>query len=130
MQTTTLDELKWMHDCTVQHVVYDASGDAARSVKIAMYCPLDLGYEPWAGKKVTLVAGRVAFARHLVWGVAGAETVDAIRPGISDSTRQSVDEAKRLGACFPGLEFTVSCHSGSTLEIICHSVECLVELQA
>src|SRR5580658_3324914 len=115
MQSISMDELRWIHDCTLLKMVYDASSDAGRSVTLIMRCPRDLGYEPWNGKNLTLIATKVAMANQLIWGTGGVETIDAIRPGISDVMRRSIDEAQKMGARFPELELSISFHSGSTL---------------
>src|ERR1700722_2618026 len=98
MRSISMDQLRWIHDCTLLKMVYDASSDAGRSIMLIMSCPRDLGYEPWNSRNLTLIATKVAMAKQLVWGTAGGETIDAIRPGISDGTRLSIDEAKRMGA--------------------------------
>ena len=126
MQSTTLKELEWIHDCVLTDVLYDASSESVRSIKLSMRCPTDLGYAPWDGKGLVLVAIDVAVSKHIVWGVAGAETIDAVRPGISAAVRESTREARRMGVRLPSLEFTVSFHSGSELEVICDRLEVAV----
>lgn len=64
MQTVTLDELAWIHDCVLLNVVYDASSNAGRNVTWTMRCPNDLGYALWQGKIIELVAVDVAMLRH------------------------------------------------------------------
>jgi hypothetical protein len=88
-----------------------------------MRCPSDLGYAPWEGKNVVLVAVDVAVSIYTTWGVAAPETIDAIRPGVSTTIQESTVKARRMGARFPGLEFTISFHSGSVLEVICQDVQ-------
>jgi hypothetical protein len=123
MQPTTLKELEWIHDCVLLNVLYDASSDAGRSIKLVMRCPTDLGYAPWEGKRLQIVAADVALMKHVLWGVAGPETIDAIRSGVSDAVRESTMEARRMGARFPSLEFTISFSSGSAIELICQEVQ-------
>jgi hypothetical protein len=93
-----------------------------------MRCPADLGYTPWDGRILVLVAIDVAAAKHIIHGVAGAETVDTVRPGISAGVRESTMAARQMGIRFPSLEFTISLHSGSSLEIICDGIQ--VELES
>jgi len=123
MQKIIVDELAWIHDCVLLNVVYDASGDGGRTVKWTIRCPEDLGYAPWQGKDLVLIAVDVAMLRHFVWGVAGRETVDAIRPGISDAAQESTTDAREAGVRFPDVEFTMVMHTGSSMEVICSKVE-------
>ena len=123
MLPTTLKELEWVHDSILLNLVYDASSDAGRTIKLAMRCPTDLGYAPWNGKNIVLVGVDVALMKQVVWGVGGSETIDAIRPGVSDAVRESTMEARRMGVRFPSLEFTISFHSGTTMEVICQALQ-------
>ena len=127
MQSTTLKELEWIHDCALLGVLYDASSDAGRSIKLTMRCPTDLGFAPWEGKNLQLVAVDIALMKLIVCGVAGPETIDAIRPGISKTVQESTMDARRMGVRFPRLEFTISFHSGSALEVICKDLQVDVE---
>jgi hypothetical protein len=122
MQATTLKELEWIHDCALLGVLYDTSSDAGQSIRLTMRCPTDLGYAPWAGKTLVLAAIDVAMSKHIVCGVAGPETIDAVRPDISVAVRESTMEARRMGVHFPNLKFTIRLHSGSALEIICREL--------
>jgi hypothetical protein len=123
MQPTTLKELGWIHDCALLSILYDTSSDAGQSIRLTMRCPTDLGYAPWEGKNLVLAAIDVAMSKHVVCGVAGPETIDAVRPGISAAVRESTMEARRMGVRFPSLEFTISLHSGSALEVICQELQ-------
>jgi hypothetical protein len=129
MRPTTLKELEWIHDCVVSNIVYDASASfGRRALRISMKCPVDLGYEPWGGKSMALVASDVAAFTQSVWGVvAEAETINAIRPGVSAAFQNSTTPWRSMGARFPELEFTVSFHSGSALEVICESLQVIVD---
>jgi hypothetical protein len=124
MQSITLQELEWIHDCVLFDVVYDAAKDSVRSVKLTMDCPRDLGYAPWEGKKLVLFANDVWLMNHTArGGIAGLEIIDAIRSGISNATQESTKEARRLGMQFPNVELSVSFTSGSEIEIICRTLE-------
>jgi hypothetical protein len=123
MQPTTLKELEWIHDCVLTSLLYDISNDAGRSLKLTMRCPEDLGYAPWNGKTLVLTAIDVAIGSFFVCSVEGPETIDAVRAGISSTVRESTTAARRMGARFPNLEFSVSFHSGSELEIICQEIQ-------
>ena len=123
MQSTTLKELEWLHDCALLSVLYDSSRAAGQSIRLTMRCPTDLGYAPWQGKNLVLAAIDVAVSKHVVCGVAAPETIDAVRPGISAAVRESTMEARRMGVRFPNLEFTISLHSGSSLEVICQELQ-------
>ena len=123
MQTVTLDELAWIHDCVLLNVVYDASSDAGRNVTWSMHCPEDLGYTQWQGKTIELIAVDVAMLRHFAWSVAGKETINAIRPGISDAAKESTLDAREAGIRFPDVEFTIDMHSGSFVEVICSKLQ-------
>ena len=124
METITLKELAWLHDCVLLDVTYDASSEAGRLVKWRMRCPADLGYAPWNGKELVLLAVDVYMLRHIAWGfVAGAETVNAIRPGISDDAQKTTVDARLAGIRFPDIEFTIDMHSGSWIEVVCRKLE-------
>jgi len=88
-----------------------------------MRCPTDLGYAPWEGKNLVLAAIDVAVSKHVVCRVAGPETIDALRPGISGDLRESTMAARQMGMRFPNLEFTICFHSGSSLEVICQELQ-------
>jgi hypothetical protein len=122
VEIVTLKELEWIHDCIVSVVAYNAGGNE-KLINIAMSCPDDLGFAPWEGRQLELVAVDVAIANYSIlgWSVE-EETVDAIRPGISRAVQDSTAEARRRGICYPNLEFTVSFHSGSSLEVICREL--------
>jgi hypothetical protein len=126
MGPTTLKQVEWIHDCVVHKIVYDASR-TVRSLSISMDCPGDLGYEPWAGRRIVLTAIEVAAIRHSVWATANSETIDTIRPGITTDFQKSTAGFRRLGVRFPDLEFTASFHSGSALEVICESLQVAIE---
>jgi hypothetical protein len=124
MQPTTFEELEWIHDCTVLSLFFDTSSDAGRSIALTMRCPTDLGYAPWEGKKLVLAAIDVALSKHVLRGaVAGPETIDAIRAGVSTALRESTMKARQIGVRFPNLEFSISFHSGSSLEVICRELQ-------
>jgi hypothetical protein len=123
MQSTTLKELRWIHDCILHSITYDASSGSGRSIRIAMRCPPDLGYAPWEGKNLVLVAIDVALSKHFVRGVGGPEIVDAIRSDVSADVQESMVQAMKLGARFPNLVFTMTFHSGSMLEVVCQDLQ-------
>jgi hypothetical protein len=127
MRPTALAELEWVHDCTLLSVLYDTSSDAGRWITLTMRCPTDLGYAPWEGKKLVLAAIDVAVSKHVLWSVAGPETIDAVRAGVSTDVRENTVDARRIGARFPSLEFTISFHSGSSLEVICRELQVEVD---
>jgi hypothetical protein len=64
MQPATLKELEWLHDCDLLSVLYDTSGEPGQSIRLRMRCPADLGYTPWDGRILVLVAIDVAAAKH------------------------------------------------------------------
>ncbi|HWE93676.1 MAG TPA: hypothetical protein VG269_06845 [Tepidisphaeraceae bacterium] len=124
MQPTTIEELAWLHDAILFDVVYDFSGDIGRSIKLSLRCHADSGYAPWNGRNLVVVAVNVAVTKSFIWGwVIGPETLDAIRPGVSGALRETTAEARRTGARLPSLEFTISFHSGSEIEVICESLQ-------
>ena len=128
MRPTTLKELGWLHDSVVLNVIYDASQDAGRLLKLVICCHPDCGYEPWEGKNLVITAVNVAVIKYVVWGwVTAPETIDSIQPGVSKAVEESTMRAKRAGARFPNLELTISFHSGSQLEIICQDLQVKVE---
>jgi hypothetical protein len=127
MKLTTLQELKWIHDVELLGVQYDTSGDADWPIRITMRCPEDLGYEPWEGKLLVLAAIDLVGSRHVVYCVAGAETIDHINPGVSSVFRESAIKGKQTDEHF-NFELTLTFISGSMLEIICQELQ--VEVRA
>lgn len=123
MQLTTLKELAWLHDCVLLSVLYDISSNSGRSISLTMRCPRDLGYAPWEDRGLVLVAIDVAVSKHVVCGFGRPETIDAVRPGISADVRESTMAARRMGVRLPSLEFTISLHSGSALEVVCQELQ-------
>ena len=108
---TTFKELEWLHDCDLLDIVFDTSDDAGRVVRWTLRCPEDLGYSPWNGKELVLVATDVAmFWYHIAWGVLGPETINGIQSGISDAARESVMDAY-FGTRFLEIELTMYMHS-------------------
>ena len=122
MKLTTLQELKWIHDADLLSVQYEMSGDADWPIRITMRCPEDLGYEPWQGKLLVLAAIDLVGSKHIVYCVAGPESIDHINPGVSLVFRESAMKGKPIGAHF-NFEFTITLISGSTLEIICQELQ-------
>jgi hypothetical protein len=106
----------------VTNIVYDFAQDDERSIELTMRCPDDSGYAPWEGKTLTLVLVDVRASRQFLWSQRNPESLDAIRPGISDDMRLEVSSATRLGGRYPGLECTVVFHSGSWIESICREL--------
>ena len=122
MQPVTLKELEWIHDCVLLAMTYDATDPDGRAVTWTLRCPTDLGYPPWDGKELALVAVDVALLRHFAWGVDGRETVSAVNAGISSAAQESTMDARRAGVRFPEVEFTIGFGSGSYAEVICREV--------
>ena len=128
MPSTTLKELEWLHDCTLINVLYEASfSHLSRSIKLTMQCPADLGYAPWDGRNLVLTAFGVVVSKYNTCPVAGIETIDTVRPGVSAVVQESTIKARRMGMHFPNLEFTISFSSGSGLEVICEELHVDVE---
>jgi len=122
---TTLEELDWIHDCVVFELNFRVSAEGSRSLRVAMQCPDDLGYPVWAGKNVLLVAVEVVATKSFLWGwVAGRETVDAIRPRVSDGFLAMIKRwPGHRGLQFPKLDFTISLSSGSQIEVVCEELQ-------
>ena len=78
--------------------------------------------EGWV-RGLVLVAIGIAVSKHVVCGFGWPETIDAVRPGISSDVRESTMAARRMGVCLPNLEFTISLHSGSALEVVCQELQ-------
>ncbi len=119
MQLTTLEELEWIHDCELLHLTYNAPGSGPRSIELTFDCHPDLGYAPWEGKRLVLVAVDVFASEHFVFAIANSESIDAIRPGVSLQLRERLATAIQMGVYFPDLAVTVSFSSGSSLQLIC-----------
>jgi hypothetical protein len=81
MRAITMKDLEWVHDCVLMDVIYDASSDAGRLVKWRMRCPHDLGYTPWDGKEIVLLAADVPEV------MASATTPPATRPRAREARR-------------------------------------------
>jgi hypothetical protein len=128
MPLTTLKELEWIHDCVVTKITYENESEKERSIRLEMECPFDLGYAPWQGKHLILIISGVAASKHIVWVIAGLDSIDSIRPGISEGLRPQMLEAIRAGGRFPSVECTVVFHSGSSLEVVCKGLQIEVKL--
>ncbi len=123
MRATSLEEVAWLHDCDVTKIAYEFTRDDGKSIALTMRSPDDSGYAPWEGKTLTLVLVDVKASRQFLWNTHGLESLDAIRPGISDEMRQEVMGTTKLGARYPGLECTLVFHSGSWIESICRELQ-------
>jgi hypothetical protein len=120
-ELTDLQELEWLHDCTVTQIVLDVSSSGRRDLSILMRCPSDLGYERWNGRGLTLRARDIVELRYQLFGsVTAPETIDAVTPGISST--KSPAPLNRSDV----LKFTVVFHSGSDMQIACNTIDVAV----
>ena len=119
---TTFEELGWLHDGTLLQLAYLAPEWAPRSIELTIECPPDLGYPPWDGKRIVLAAVDVAVSEHLAFSIVNPESIDRIRPGVSAPFRARLDGAIKIGMRIPDLAFTISFHSGSTLQVMCEQL--------
>lgn len=94
MKPTTIEELAWIHDCDLLHLIYNAPGSGPRSIELTFDCPPDLGYAPWEGKRLVLVAAHVFVSEHFVFAIAGPESINAIRAGVSPQLRARIADAE------------------------------------
>lgn len=122
MQTTTIEELNWLHDSDLLSVMYDTSGDAGWSIRLTMRCPVDSGHPPWEGKVLVLRAGDIVRSTHMVCGIAGGETVDYIDSEVSHGFHESALRGMPMDTQF-NFEFTIHFVSGSVLEVICQDLQ-------
>ena len=124
MKPTTLEELGRLHDCDVTSIAYDISRAMGRTIRLTMTCPSDFGYPEQNGRTLVLVAEDVAFSQHATVYVAAPETIDALVPGVSPQLVELGAESRRRGASrFPAVEFTVVFNTGSSLEVVCRSLQ-------
>lgn len=123
MQPTTIKELQWLHDSDVLNIEYDFTNERAWSIRLTLSCPTDLGYAPWEGRVLVLLAADVVRSNHSVCSVVGSETFDQIDPGVSQTLQANASREGRSGR----EAFTIAFISGSTLEVICQ--ELLVEIK-
>jgi hypothetical protein len=114
------EELGWIHDCSLSRITY--IGSDPREITIEISCPADLGYPPWEGKTVEVIATGVRASRHTMIGTVGTDMVDAVRPGISSEFENYLAPARKVGWKFPPTAFTVAFTSGSTMELVCEQV--------
>jgi hypothetical protein len=129
MEPTRLEELGWLHDSVVLNVIYDPTG-ADRLIKISVRCHDDCGYPPWDGKNLTLCLKNVATLKYIIHGLqTSPETIGSVHPGISSALQESTMRARRMGVRYPDLEFTISFHTGSSLEVICQELQVDIEKQ-
>ena len=118
------EQLDWVHDCALISIQYEASDSATRSLAVTLRCPPDLGLAAWAGKTLIIFAVGVAAVKLEAWSiVADGETMEAIREGVSPAMDESTAEARRMGIEFPGTRLTFVFQSGSSLEVICETVQ-------
>lgn len=124
MQSRQLEQLKWIHDCTVIAVYWGILAHERGMLRLDIRCPNDLGYAPWESKTLSLKIVDAAVINWLGWyGSVGPETIDAIRGGITNTLRKQINTVAARGASFPAIEFSVSFHSGSLLEVVCRDLE-------
>jgi hypothetical protein len=117
----------WLHDCVVSSVVYEPIDQDTPSLSLHVECPGDLGYPPWEGKKLHIVASGLAMLKLVGWGVCGPDSINSVRAGVSAEARESTTEARRHATSFPSVEFTVALNSGAYIECICEHVRCEVK---
>lgn len=130
MQATSVEEMEWLHDCWVSAVVYEPADQDSPSLTLHLKCIEDLGYPPWDGKKLRIVASGLVMLRLVGWGVIGRDSVDRVRPSVSAEARESTMEVRRHATSFPAVEFTLLLHSGGFIECICEQLRCEVGARA
>jgi hypothetical protein len=124
MTSTSINELKWIHDCKMQYFSVQPDSGAGQTMTLTLKCPNDLGYPLWDGKTIRLYAFDIAVLRYLALGImAEVETIDAIREGVSRAFQETTSEARALGIKFPTTALTFVFHSGSSIEVLCKEIK-------
>lgn len=119
MNDLSLDRLASLHDSIVHQISYDATDAGAREVRISMTCPKKIGFAPWAGKHLILIAHDVLAMRHLVWTTADAERLNLITRTLSEEAKSQLRLLEHGNSRLVGNALTMVFHSGSSIEMIC-----------
>ncbi|PYP85682.1 MAG: hypothetical protein DMF61_16270 [Blastocatellia bacterium AA13] len=118
-----LGQLAYLHDSEVIEISYVLTDPNSRKVILNLKAHPDTGHQPWDDKPLRVTASGVYLLRCESWGhVLGNEAINAWSQGVSDDTRSQLAVHTSRGLHVPELEFTVTFHSGSFLELVCETV--------
>src|SRR5262245_37577850 len=116
-------ELEYLHDCALLEIKYDLTDAANRRLMLVVEAPDDLGYQPWEGKTLSIMAAGVYLFHYMAWGhVNQQEVLDTWSESISDQTRVQLSRHESLGLAVPNTKYTVTFHSGSYFEVVCQTL--------
>jgi len=116
-------ELAYLHDSEVLDISYVLTNPDSRTVIMRLQGDPEMGYSAWEGKVLRVTASGVFLFRCEGWGhTCDRETLDGWGKGVSAVTQAELARHATLGFRVPDLRFTVTLHSGSSLELVCDQV--------
>ncbi|MEO8879907.1 MAG: hypothetical protein ABI446_05875 [Gemmatimonadaceae bacterium] len=120
-------EFGWLHDSIITSIEFRVADNGNRNLEMHMDCPSDCGYEPWEGKKLTVLVSDIALMMHTVFGMqTGKESINFVENGISDITRAKMRAWEHRKFGIDPEAYTIVFHSGSMIEVLCSTIAVLV----
>jgi hypothetical protein len=123
MKITNTELLEYLHDAVVDGMSLDVVLES-KNLVVNVTCDEDCGYDNWAGRRVAVTLSGVIVASAMLFGhVAGKDSVQSFREGISAATHQRLAELGQIGIPAPSTLLTLSFQSGSEVEVACAGVD-------
>jgi hypothetical protein len=115
--------LAHLHDSRLLELTWDCRNSSRRNLRLELVGDPETEYVPWRGKNLTIVLTDVVALTFIGWGYGlGEESLNSWRLRISDSLEKECRDLGAAGVSLPSLRFTITFHSGSTLELVCSEV--------
>jgi len=113
----------YLHDAEIKDISLSIASDGIRTVTISMTCDSDCGYVPWNGQNlhIKFVDALVVNAEFFGY-TSNPETLDSLMRQSSAKLDKIIKKLVDCGIGQPRLYFTLSFHSGSSLDIACNEV--------
>ena len=121
MELTNTEVLEYLHDAVVVRLVYEPLREDCRVLLLNVACDSHAGHPDWNGRNVLIRLHDIYLANHFVFGaVTGDEQINSWTDSVSASMGEMIERLPT--AIGRGIRFSVSFHSGSLLEGVCHRV--------
>jgi hypothetical protein len=123
MTNTAQYHLKYLHDAICHTLTWYSNKTEGRDIRLCLTISKDAGYPPWNGKEIVIELRDVIAARFTGWGYQiGKDILNCYQPGISSELEAECLNLTHLGITVPSQQFTLSFHTGTSLEVVCSEV--------
>lgn len=131
MRNTNAAILEYLHDATLQGIVFCADHEGRRCLRMHVTFDDECGNSALAGKVAEILFSDILIVSGVLWGhVSGADCVNSVTTGLLPSAEQAVCKITKLGIAEPSLKVTVALQSGSELAIACAAVDVVMAGEA